>query len=88
MKLKSVVNEEGKLTVIFNIAHNDLTTTVDQDLILKRTSTGWVADMRMEEFPEQKTSTEAALKLGEWLERLGAEIKKHTFDEINLEGIK
>ena len=86
-KLKSISNENGVLVARFNISHNNGTTTVDQDLILKRTSCGWLADIRMENFPELKTVTATAWKMGEWLERLGSEIKKHEFDTINLNSI-
>jgi hypothetical protein len=86
-RLRSLSIENGILMVKFNIAHNNGETTVDQDLILRKTGYGWTADMKMEEFPELKTITAAAWKLAEWLERLGAEIKRHEFDVINLNSI-
>ncbi len=86
-KLVSIENKGGILTAVFNISHCNETTTVEQDLILQKTIYGWTARMEMDGFPELKTVTCAAWKLGDWLERLGSEIKEHTYDSINLNDV-
>lgn len=83
-KLKNITVAGNTVTAVFNISHNNMKTTLDQDLLLTRTGDGWVARMDMQEFPAQKTITASAWKLAEWFERLATEIKATEFDTLNL----
>ena len=82
--LKTVVVGGNTTTVTFSIKHNNNSTTLDQDLILKKSADGWTAYMEMVDFPPQKTITESAHKLAEWFERMACEIRAHEYDSLNL----
>lgn len=82
--LKSVIVGGNTTTVTFNIRHNNSDTTLDQDLILKKSADGWMAYMEMVDFPHQKTITESAHKLAEWFERMAQAIKTHEYDALDL----
>lgn len=91
--LKSVVTNAkvwGKVTEIkatFLIVHDDANRTIDHDLILTKTSKGWIAEMQMTDFPAQETITESAWKLAEWMEKMAIAIKSSTYDSVNLNGL-
>ena len=85
-QLKSVVTDEKGVTVTFSIAHNDNVTTVEQELVLRKTVEGWTARMEMVNFPNQSTITQSAHKLAEWFERMAQEIKSHEYDSLEFDG--
>lgn len=79
IKLKSIhtgVESDGYKEVIFQVYHVGEKTTLDQELILScdPNTTEWKARITIENFPDGLNLTESALKLGEWLERLGGSI--------------
>lgn len=81
---KGLRDSTGKVEAIFTVGHDNSKATVDQDLILTNSGAGWTAQMPILDFPEQKTATEAAHKLAEWMEKLAAAIRAGNFNEINL----
>jgi hypothetical protein len=88
--LKSLISDRGlydstgKVEAVFTVGHDNSTRTVTQDLILTNSDSGWSAQMPMQDFPKQKTTTAAAWKLAEWMEKMALAIKDNTFDSINL----
>ncbi|MBI6254454.1 hypothetical protein JEP17_04890 [Proteus mirabilis] len=61
----------------YNITHNDGNKTLEQKLTIVRNSFGhFLIEHDMEGFPKFNDETEALLKYGEWLERLGIAIKR------------
>ncbi|MFZ2452624.1 MAG: hypothetical protein WAW36_19115 [Methylovulum miyakonense] len=84
---KGFYNSNGNVVAIFSAAHSDGVITVEQDLVLKQIDSKWIAEMPMLDFPPQKTITDAAWKLADWMEKMAAAIKASTFDEINLNNL-
>ncbi len=54
-------------------------TVIDQNLIIKGGGMPhrYTADMRFDDFPACGSEREAALKLADWMQRLGAAIEDH-----------
>ncbi|MDP8797506.1 hypothetical protein QZQ15_05780 [Serratia marcescens] len=54
-------------------------TVVEQNLVIKGggRGCGYTADMRFDDFPSCDSEREAALKLADWMQRLGAAIEDH-----------
>ncbi|EMH7336874.1 hypothetical protein [Serratia bockelmannii] len=54
-------------------------TVVEQELIIKGEGMlrRYTADMRFDDFPSCGSEREAALKLADWMQRLGAAIEDH-----------
>lgn len=76
VKLKSLhtgVESDHYKEVSFQIYNRDEKTTLDQELILScgPNTTEWKARIKLENFPDGLSLNEAALKMGEWLTRLG-----------------
>lgn len=62
---------------VYNITHNDGNKTLEQELTIVRNSFGnFLIGHDMEGFPKFNDETEALLKYGDWLERLGIAIKR------------
>ena len=64
---------KGYKKVIIELSHSNETTTLKQNLILRchPFSNEWEAKIEIVDFPGGLKFTEAALKLGEWLTRIG-----------------
>ena len=77
-------NETSNISAKFHIRHEGEVLVVEQTLTLKRTHNEWIAEMPMDDFPPQKTATEAAIKLADWMEKMAVAIRGATFDTINL----
>ena len=84
---KGLYNQDGRVVAVFTVGSDNQKSTLDQDLTLTQTEKGWTAEMPMLDFPPQKTSTAAAWKLAEWMERMAQAIKDREFDQINLNGL-
>lgn len=54
-------------------------TVIEQNLVIKGDGIlhGYTADMRFDDFPACGSEREAALKLADWMQRLGAAIEDH-----------
>ncbi|MEL5258425.1 MULTISPECIES: hypothetical protein [Serratia] len=54
-------------------------TVVEQNLVINGGGIprGYTADMRFDDFPACDSEREAALKLADWMQRLGAAIEDH-----------
>lgn len=83
-KLKSIVVGVNTVTATFTMIHDNSITSLEQDLILKKTPAGWMAKMEMEDFQPQESITKSAHKLAEWFERMANEIKAHEYDTLDL----
>ena len=85
---KGLYGSDGKtVTAIFDVGHNNGTTTLKQELILTQVHDGWVASMDMSDIPPSKTITASAWQLAEWMERMAEAIKANTFDQININSL-
>ena len=90
IKLIEVKNSKDTLIAVFNVSHDNGKTTVDQNLILTKKCGKWTAELNFDEFPKDFEDVEGAImKMGDWLTRLGSEIKENTFNfnDINLNDI-
>ena len=89
--LKSIQNDKGpfvadsgKVTARFRIYHDNDSTVVEQDLVLTGHPEGWGAEMRMDDFPLQKTAGDAVLKLADWMERLAVTLRAGQFEKHDI----
>lgn len=85
--LKGVVPANMGAEVVYNVSHNDLKVTVEQDLILRRDPEGWAAEMPMDGFPKQVSAKDAALKLAEWMEKMAEAIRSGEYENIDLRNL-
>ena len=80
------LNVSKKMVVIdYYIRHNNGTTTVKQSMRLIKENGKWEAEIGLSGFPGQDTPDRAAMKLAEWLTRLGAAIEQGKYDKVKLE---
>lgn len=76
--IKFETTETNKVRFEYSVEHNNGQTSVEQKLSLTG-ETGfkqrWFANIELDQFPAQSTPKEAALKLADWLIRLGTTIQ-------------
>ena len=87
-KVEIVKFSKSKDTQVFEYAveHNNGSTSVEQVLTISsvdglRDQT-WKAEIKLDDFPPQKTPAEAANKLADWLERLAAAMRKGEYIDL------
>jgi len=90
-EFKGVTKEPitGKTVATYEIAHNNDTTTVRQDLLLTKFGDTWKANMLFDDIDSCDTATEAAHKLADWMERLALALREgNNFDSVNLNNLR
>ncbi len=79
MELVKFERNESLFLKEYNVTHNSETTKLEQKISIARDNFGkFEVDIEMDGFPRISDETEALLKYGEWLERLGIAIKRET----------
>ncbi|NBM04392.1 hypothetical protein [Proteus sp. G2671] len=77
MELVKFERNENLFLKEYNVTHNSETTKLEQKISIARDNFGkFEVDIEMDGFPRINDETEALLKYGEWLERLGTAIKR------------
>ncbi|EGT0656866.1 hypothetical protein JAG27_000557 [Proteus mirabilis] len=77
MELVKFERNENLFLKEYNVTHNNETTKLEQKISIARDNFGkFEVDIEMDGFPRISDETEALLKYGEWLERLGIAIKR------------
>jgi hypothetical protein len=81
VKLKLIhtgIEPDGFKEVSYQIYHTNDKTTLNQQLILscEPKSSEWRARIKIDNFPDGLGLSESALKMGEWLTRLGEAISR------------
>ncbi len=73
--------DSRKTTSIYHTEHysRNSGTVIEQNLVIKGEGMlrRYTADMRFDDFPACGSEREAALKLADWMQRLGAAIENH-----------
>ena len=73
-------------TLVYKLTADDGKVTLTQDLILSRDNYGeWMPEIKLDGFPAQKTASEAAKKLSEWLAQLSEAVLMGEYEMISLE---
>jgi len=95
VELVSYIKENNNQTFEYMVEQNNGKTSVEQKMTIYSVDglfdPKWVASIELDEFPAQETTTNAANKLADWLERLASairtgdylDIKRPEFKEIN-----
>ncbi|WP_311749712.1 hypothetical protein [Proteus terrae] len=77
MELVKFERNENLFIKEYNVTHNDETTKLEQKISIARDSFGkFELDIEMDGFHRISDETEALIKYGEWLERLGIAIRR------------
>lgn len=80
-------SDPDTIEATYLVCSDNGSTTLSQPLTLRWDREGWVATMPMNDLPPQMTSTSAAWKLADWMERMAQAIKGREFDQINLNNL-
>lgn len=72
-KLKSV----DKKCIQYTMGHNNGTTTLEQEVYLRKKGNKWVASISFEDFIPEDSADEAINKLADWLERMSVELRAY-----------
>ncbi len=78
----------GAVQICYEVGADNGTTTVtaNMELIREKGFRGaWSASIIMDNFPPQKTAAAAALKLADWMTRLGRAIQSGEYENIEVE---
>ena len=89
VKIENLSRDKDDVFLVYNVTHSTPGrngTTLEQRLKIQRINGEWSANIEQNGINE-KTSTAAAWKLGDWLTRLGNEIKNHEYSEININSL-
>ncbi|WP_083954547.1 hypothetical protein [Proteus myxofaciens] len=77
MELVKFERNENLFLKEYNVTYNSENTKLEQKISIARDNFGkFEVDIEMDGFPRIGDETEALLKYGEWLERLGIAIKR------------
>ena len=87
VELIRYIKEKDNQTFEYLVEQNNGKTSVEQKMKISSIDglfdPRWVASIELEDFPAQETTTNAANKLADWLERLAGAIR--TGDYMNIE---
>lgn len=83
-KIQSYQDTDGEIEMIFDVAHNNGTTTVSELLTITGHKDKWVASIDIGGTSEQSTPEDAALKIAEWMDRLAKSIRYGEFNKIHI----
>lgn len=77
---------EESAKAVFEISHNDGVATLRQNLVLQleHATNKWTASMSFDNFDQQSTPQDAALKLAGWMKRLSEAIESGEFNNVDL----
>ena len=67
--------KDGNECAEFQVMHSNGVTTLEQKLYIEKQFGKWTASIAFDDFPEQESGEDAALKLAEWMDRLAKAIR-------------
>jgi len=86
VELIRYTNDKDAKVFEYSVVHNNGSTCVEQQLTIRSTGgqadSAWIAELALDDFPEQETPEDAALKMASWLERLAASIRSGEYQPL------
>ena len=86
VELIKYTNDKDAKVFEYSVVHHNGSTYVEQLLTIRgpggQAHPAWVAELALDDFPEQATPEDAALKMADWLERLAASIRKGEYQSL------